>query len=323
MTTKRDYYEVLGVDRSASQDEIKSAYRKLARKYHPDVNKSPDAHERFSEVQDAYAVLSDEDKRKAYDRYGHAGAEGVFGGGGPGGGTYTWSNVAGTSEGGFSEADVGSIFEEIFGAEPGRARSYKSSGFGGFGASARARSKKPRPKDIEHAITVDFMTALKGGAQDIRVTRGGSSQTIEVTIPKGTASGSKLRVRSAGAPGSGGSKPGDLILTINIGSHPLFRRDGSSVMIDLPLTIVEATLGAEVTVPTPWGSVELKVPPGSSSGTRLRVKGHGVRPEKGGPGDFYAVVKIVPPIALDEEERRTLERLGKKLPSPRVGPEWR
>jgi len=324
MPTGEDYYKALGVEKGASQDEIKAAYRTLARKLHPDVNKDPDAQKRFTKVQEAYDVLGDEEKRRVYDQVGHAGFAGGFPrsgagqGAGPRAGTYTWTNVGGPgSEPGFDPEDVGSIFEEIFGA-------------GGFGPrgrtrahSARQRSRAARGADVETDFTVPFDVALKGGTQTVRIKRGGATQTIEVTIPKGAADGQRLRIRGAGQPSAGAGGPGDLLITLRIGPHPLYRRDGLDISIDLPLTIVEATLGATVTVPTPSGGVDLTVPPGTSSGARLRIKGRGVEAADGRKGDFYAVVKIVPPQNLSDDDKQALRDLGERLPSPRNKPEWK
>jgi len=348
MGAKRDYYEVLGVSRGASADELRAAHRKLARKFHPDVNKSPDAAAKFAEIQEAYDVLSDSEKRKVYDQFGHAGLSGEFaaqpggggwsGGGSPGESVYTWSNIGGRPSGGFggdfTPDDVSSIFEEIFGAQPGR----PGGGFGfgrgvgagrgsPFGAQARAKSRPRRGEDVEHPIHVDFRTAALGGTMTIKVDRGGSTQTIEVTIPKAVKDGQRLRVRGAGAPSANGAAAGDLILVVRVDPDPLFRRDPErplDLVLDLPLTIAEASLGATVNVPTleEGRMVELSVPPGTSSGQRLRIKGLGLRNEAGESGDLHAVAKIVAPKNLNQTDRKLLEELAKRLPDPRVGPEW-
>jgi len=328
MAKQRDYYEVLGVARTASDQEIKSAYRKLARELHPDINKAKDAAERFNEVQQAYEVLQDAEKRKAYDRYGHdapgfgfgAGPEGASGGGRRA--HYSWTNVGGESSEGrdFGDADFGSIFEEIFGAEGARAA---GGPFGkGFGSQAKARSKPSRGRDVTHDITVDFMTAALGGTETLRVQRGGTTQTIDVTIPRAIKDGSKLRIRGAGSPSAGGSTAGDLILTVHIGAHPVFKRNELDLMIDLPLTIAEATLGTTVSVPTLTGKAELTVPAGTNSGQRLRLRGQGLRAESGETGDFLATIKIVTPTGLSEADQQALRSIGQKQPSPRVGPGW-
>lgn len=320
-SSQRDYYEVLGVKSSATADEIRAAYRKLVRELHPDVNKAPDAAAKFNEVQQAYDVLSDEEKRRAYDRYGTGGPTNPFasGMGGPGGkrGTYTWTNVGapGAPGGsGFGDSDVASVFEEIFGRAGG--------GAGPFGGQARARSRPTRGRDIQQDISIDFMLAVRGGTQSLRVRRGGATQTIEVTIPAGTAEGAKLRMRGAGAPSPNGGPPGDLILLVHIEPHPWFRRDGRDVLIDLPLSISEATLGATISVPTLSGRAEVTVPAGSSSGQRLRLRGQGLTSDDGQTGDLYVVIKIVPPKDLSEAEKSALRAIGEKRPSPRAGPAW-
>ena len=271
--SKRDWYSVLGVERSASADEIKAAYRKLARKLHPDVNKSPDAQEKFSELQEAYETLSDPEKRKLYDRFGHAAESAGFGHagagrGGGGGAHYTWSNVAGGDP--FGDEDLGSVFESIFGA--------RGQGFGG-------RSRGParaRGGDVRHTITVDFETAAKGGERSLELSRGSDRKTISVKIPKAVVDGTKLRVRGEGSPGAAGGAPGDLIVTVHVSSHPTLRRgtgrtgeasDTLDLSTDLPISIADACLGAGVPVRTLEGEVTVTVPPGTSSGARLRLTG--------------------------------------------------
>jgi len=338
MPSKSDYYDILGVSRSASEDDIKRAYRKLAREYHPDVNKGEDAAKKFAEISEAYEVLSDAEKRSRYDRFGHAYAGTAGPGPGQGGrpgGTYTWSNVGGSGGGmpGFDQDDIGSIFEEVFGVG---GRSPGGSPFGGrTRGGARARSRPMRGEDITTDLHITFMTAVRGGNESVRVQRGGSTQTIDITVPPGIEDGKKLRVRGAGHPARGAGTTGtagDLIATVHIGKHPHFRRDSGKpldVLIDLPLTIAEATLGTTVNVPLLKGSVDLTVPPGSQSGQRLRVRGHGIcdttkASKKGGTpptGDFYAVIKIVTPAPgdLTQPDRQLIEELGERLPSPRTG----
>lgn len=339
MPTKRDYYEVLGLSRNASEEDIKRAYRKLAREYHPDVNKGEDAAKKFAEISEAYEVLSDSEKRAKYDKFGHAfagydAAGGGYSGARPGG-TYTWSNVGGNGGGvpGFDPDDMGSIFEEVFGVGGGRTG---GSPFGGATrGGARARSRPMRGEDITTDLNITFMTAVKGGKESVRVQRGGSIQTIDITIPPGIEDGKKLRVRGAGHPARGGATTGvagDLIVTVHVGNHPYFRRDPNKpldILIDLPLTIVEATLGTTVNVPLLKGSVDLTVPPGCTSGQRLRIRGHGIcdttKAAKRGKapltGDFYAVIKIVTPKPdeLSPADRKMLEEISARLPHPRSG----
>ncbi len=331
----RDYYETLGVKPAASAEEIRSAYRRLVRELHPDINKAPDAAARFNEVQQAYDILSDPEKRRAYDRFGAGGQTNPFAGGMGGGpgrkGTYSWTNVGarGGTESGFGgggveggDFDAASIFEEIFGRGARGA-----AGVGGgdpFGGHARARSRPTRGKDITQDHSIDFMLAVRGGIQTLRIRRGGVTQTMEVTIPMGVAEGAKLRMRGAGSPSSSGGPPGDLILVIRIEPHPWFRREGRDILLDLPLSITEATLGATAAVPTLSGRAEVTVPPGTTSGQRLRLRGQGVRTDDEVTGDLYVCVRIVPPHVgeLGPEDRAALEALARRLPSPRTGPPW-
>ncbi|MHC4107994.1 MAG: DnaJ C-terminal domain-containing protein [Planctomycetota bacterium] len=341
MPGSKDYYELLEVKRDASAEEIRRAYRRLARTYHPDVNKSPDAATRFSAIQEAYDVLSDAEKRKAYDRFGHAGVgvgagPGGFAAGAPGGG-WTWSQVGpGGQGGGFGGSDFASVIEEMFGGRAG-------SPFGPSPPRGAGPGRPPsrRGQEVAQALTVSFLTAARGGQERIRLTsgtsgggggRGGVEQAIHVKIPPGIESGAKLRLKGKGAPAPGtpapgmpdaaGGGPGDLILTVRVGEHPYFRREGLDLLIDVPLTLAEAALGATVTVPLLAGTVEIKVPRGTASGRRLRVKGKGIADAKGSRGDFYAVVQIVPPEALNDRARRLLGDLAPELKNPRDSAPW-
>lgn len=318
MAGSPDHYEVLKVPRGASADEIKSAYRKLARELHPDVNKAPDAAKKFAQVQEAYDLLSDPKKREHYDRFGadEPGFAGS-GGGGPRRGTYTWTNVAGRPGAASADADefdAGSIFEEIFG---GRSDPFG----GGFGGGAKPRGRATRGKDTEHEIVLEFMEAVRGGTKPIRARRGSETQTIELKIPAGVAEGTKLRMRGAGQPGTGAAPPGDLIVTVRIAPHGLFRREGLDVVVELPLTITEATLGATISVPTLSGRAELTIPAGTSSGQRLRMKGQGIRTESA-TGDLLVVAKIVAPRDLSDADRQSLREMGQRIPNPRKGAGW-
>lgn len=313
----RDYYDILGVRRDASPDDIKSAYRSLARKWHPDVNADAEASSRFAEITEAYDVLSDQSKRTSYDKFGRAGSAGA----GPSGASYTWSNVGGGGPGGAGgfgadDFDLGSIFEDMFGARQGP--------FGGASRGrARARARPARGADLQREIDVPFLDAARGGVRSLRVRRGDAMQTIEVTIPPGTKDGAKLRVRAAGArPDRAGAESGDLILTVRVTPHDLFRREGEDLIVDLPLTIAEAVLGAAINVPTLTGSVDVTVPPGTDSGTRLRLRGQGLERPGGGRGDLLASVRIVTPKGLGPSDRSAIDAVGSKQPNPRTGPSW-
>ncbi len=326
MAQNRDFYEVLGVSRGASADDIRSAYRRLARKFHPDVNKDPEAATRFAEVTEAYDVLSDEKKRKEYDRYGHvAGAGASAGGGGwrgaagPGGAkTYTWTSAGGPE----MDADFADVFAQMFGGAGARSP-FGSGGFGG-GRSAGSAAAPARGRDVHHAITISFMSAALGGKETLRHEAAGSEETIEVTIPPGVDSGSKLRIKGKGQPGQFGGERGDLILTLQVGAHPYFRRDGLDALIDVPLSIAEATFGTRTSVPLLQGTVELTVPPGTSSGQKLRIRGKGIKDAKGRLGDFYAVAQVVAPslASLSPESQEKLREIAQELKNPRSGPPW-
>lgn len=329
----RDYYEVLGVGRGASTDEIRSAYRKLARKFHPDVNKAPDAAKKFAEVQEAYDVLSDAEKRKAYDRFGHAGV----GVGPAGAGAAGWGGVGGagprgrtvwTSSRGTGAEDLSDIFEEIFGHRRAGAGPRAGASPFGFGVGREAGTRTApaeRGQDREHTITITFMTAALGGTEQLRFTVDGTSSTLNVKIPPGVDSGAKLRIKGKGQPSPFGGPAGDLILTIEVGKHPYFRREGLDLLVDVPITIAEAVLGTTVEVPLLGGatdaarSITIKVPPGASSGQKLRVRGKGLRDAKGTTGDYFAVILIVAPKAgdLSENGRKMVAELALELKNPR------
>ncbi len=328
----RDFYSILGVARGATQDEIKKAYRKLARQYHPDVNKAKDAPEKFNEVQQAYDILSDDAKRKQYDQFGRV-TEGTGvrgGGGGDRSAHYTWSSVGGPGGVDVDAEDLGAMFDAFFG---GRAGGFGDGPFAGARGGRRSRASRvepEQPRGIEHDLDVDFMTAARGGVEQLRIVTDRKTKAIDVTIPKGIRDGAKLRVKGA-ADGGNRRAGGDLILNIRVGPHPLFRRadperDGGThldLYLLLPLSISEATLGATVPVPTLDPTVDLTVPPGTPSGIKLRLKGRGID-DGTTKGDLYAVVRIVPPDGrvLTETERDALVRIGSRVAGLRSGPEW-
>ncbi len=315
----KNFYDILGVSRGASDDEIKAAYRRLARKLHPDVNKAPDAQARFTEVQEAYDVLSDPEKRRLYDRTGRVGvgAAGVAGAAtGPGGGGVHHGFTVDFED----LDDLGSVFDSFFG---GRA---------GFSTqSRRTRPHRPprRGNDLRQTVHVRLEDIAHGTT--LRTTTP-SGDHVEVKIPAGCADRTTLRLKGRGAPSpSPGGPNGDLLIAVHVEPHPLFTRGrpnepdpkSADLSITLPVTIAEATLGATVDVPTLEGPVRLTIPPGTSSGRRLRLKGRGLPGKGGARGDLYTLIRIVPPdpASLDEDERRTLERLGGRQPSPRAAME--
>ncbi|MFT9848621.1 molecular chaperone DnaJ [Aneurinibacillus sp. REN35] len=344
--SKRDYYEVLGVEKSASEDEIKKAYRKLARKYHPDVNKEPDAEAKFKEVKEAYDVLSDSQKRASYDRFGHAGAEqGGFGGG------------AGDF-GGF-----GDIFDMF------------------FGGGGRGNPNAPRQgDDLQYTMQIDFKEAVFGKEMDIEIpkeatcskcdgsgaepgskvetchTCGGAGQQevvqntpfgrvvnrrvcptckgsgqfvsvkcskchgsgkesvrrkIHIKIPAGVDDGARMRINGEGELGANGGPPGDLYVVFRVKSHEFFERDGNDIFCKVPITFAQAALGDEIEVPTIDGKVKLKVPAGTQTGTKFRLRGHGVPYlNRSGKGDQHVKVVVVTPTKLNDRQKELLRELA-------------
>lgn len=301
-TAPRDYYEVLGLSKTASQDEIKKAYRRLARKYHPDLHpgeKKPDMEKKFKELNEAYEVLSDETKRKKYDKYGFKWQEAEAyeqarreAGGGPAGG---WQTVYTEGEG----ADFSDLFEHLF----GRGARREGPSFRGFA----------RPgADLEANVQLSLREVLHGASRTLTLTdEQGRPRTLEVRIPKGVQDGERVRVKGKGAPGQGGGPPGDLYLRIHFARHPVFRPHGADVFVTLPIWPWEAALGTEVMVPTLMGPVRLKIPPGSQSRQKLRLKGKGLPNRSGSHGDQFVVLDIVMPSRISPEEKHLYEQLGK------------
>ncbi|MBR2795082.1 MAG: molecular chaperone DnaJ [Solobacterium sp.] len=355
MAEKRDYYEVLGLAKGASEDEIKKAYRKLAKKYHPDVNKAPDAEAKFKEINEAYEVLSDPQKRQTYDQFGFAGMDGAQGFGGFGGAGFE---------------DFGDIFSSFFGGD-----------MGGYGRSSYSRSNTGpiRGDDRLMRMDVDFMEACFGGKKTIRVQydetcsacRGSGAASpsdietcptckgrgtvlttqrtilgvmqsqsacpdcrgtgkkirkvcprcagrgyerknteVEVTIPAGINTGQRLRIPGKGERGANGGPNGDLYLEIRVLPHERFIRDGKNILLEIPVTAVDATIGTTVDVPTIKGEVTMKIPAGTQEGTQLRLKGVGVPDSRGGkPGDQLCTVRIKIDKKLTAKERQLYEQL--------------
>ncbi len=318
---KRDYYDVLGVAKNASADHIRSAYRKLARKYHPDVNKAGDAASKFKEATEAYEVLSDSEKRAKYDQFGHAGPGMPFGAGqAPGGArTYTWTGRPGEGFGG----PGGVNFEEIFGGGQGFAGMSLDEILESLGGAARRGRRgrgRPQPQDVEYEVTLDFMQAVQGATLSLRVQgANGQEETINVKIPAGVDEGSKVRVRGKGAAG------GDLYLVTHIRTHPYFRREGGDIYVDLPIGITEAALGAKVDVPTLEGMTTLTVPPGSSSGRKLRLREKGIATAgSAARGDQYVVLKVVVPPSVSPKAGELLKEFDRAQPfDPRANVPWK
>jgi molecular chaperone DnaJ len=352
---QRDYYEILGVPRSASLEDLKGAFRRLARQYHPDVNKSPDAEEQFKEINEAYAILSDPDKRAAYDRFGHAGVRGM-------GGAPDFTTV---------DFDFGDILGEIF-------------GFGGMGrGSRRTRNAPRRGRDLEYYLDLNFEEAVFGATKEVEVSRdevcstcsgsgaepgtsasrcatcGGRgevrqsisglpivqvvtcptcqgrgevisapchtcqgrglerrSRRIVVNVPPGVDTGTQIRYAGEGQPGTNGGPNGNLFVITRVKQHKYFRRRENDILLDLDINVAQAALGAEVEIPTVDGPVKLKIPSGTQPGKVLRVRGKGVpRLQGSGRGDQLVVVNIEVPSHLTNEQRNLFEQLAKSLGS--------
>ena len=359
---KRDYYEVLGINKGASADEIKKAYKKMARKYHPDLNPGDkSAEEKFKEVNEAYEVLSDPDKKARYDQYGHAGVDPNFGAGGFGGGGF---------DGSFDFGDLGDIFGSFFG--------------GGFGGGRRTNPNAPqRGESIRMSIAISFEEAAFGCEKEVTVERyetcdtchgngcapgtspevcpdchgtgtvqvrrqtpmgvfatsspcpkcGGKGRiihqpckdcrgsgllrkkkTIQASIPAGIDNGQTISIRGQGNAGKNGGPAGDLLITITVRPHELFRREGTSVLCEAPITFTQAVLGAELEIPTIDGKVKYTLPEGTQSGTTFRLKGKGIPSINGrGRGDQYVTVYIETPKNLNKEQKEALKKFAEAM----------
>ena len=294
----RDYYNALGISRDATADQIQQAFRTLARKYHPDVNKDPAAEDRFKEINEAYHVLSDPQTRKRYDRFGEdfrrvpddwdervgagAGRSTGFGGGGRSGPRVRY----GQGVGGAGRINIEDLFGDIF------------SGGGGFGPIPGA--------DQEAVLNLTVEEAYRGGRRQISL----DGRNYTVNIPAGVVDGQRIRLAGEGGRGSGDGPAGDLYLVVRIASHPHFRLDGRDIIVDLPVSPWEAALGASVAVRTPEGEAKVKVPAGSSTGRRLRLRGEGMPNPGGKPGDLYTEIKIMVPPKPSARERELFKQLA-------------
>ncbi len=324
-----DYYQVLGVSRGASGDEIQKAYRKLARKYHPDLN--PDdkaAQKKFKEVQHAYDVLSDEKKRKLFDQFGPAYEQMGQGGGGP-----QWSGqvppgfeqfeVGGNWPGGGGGGGVPPDLEELLRQFTGGGGGFD---FGGQTTRRRGRARRAEPgADVRHEVEIPFRTAVTGGEVSLRIRRGATSQVemLTVKIPPAIDDGQTIRLRGQGDASSSGGPAGDLLVTVRIAPHPSFRRDGLDLIVRVPVTLAEAALGGKVDVPTPHGTITLRVPPGTNSGTRLRAKGQGIKKSDSSVGDLYAEIVIAIPKQFDSQSEELIRQLDARLGhNPRAELQW-
>ena len=309
MAQPRDFYEILGVSRTATQDEIQQAYRKLARAHHPDVNHDPAAEDRFKDVSEAYDVLSDPDTRRRYDAFGpdfrrvpdgvdpgtwnrarSAGARGA--GAGPGRRAAGPAGDTGFTTGSGENIDLDDLLGGLFGGRAGR----------GWGPIPGA--------DQEAVVELTVEEAYHGTRRSVTLEGGGQTRSLEVTIPAGVTSGQRIRLAGQGARGADGAAAGDLYLIVRIARHPRYRVEGRDLHVELPLSPWEAALGTTAAVDTPDGEAKVKVPAGTSSGRRLRLRGRGLPNPRGTPGDLLAEVKIMVPGKLSREERRLFTELA-------------
>jgi curved DNA-binding protein len=306
MAPARDFYADLGVSRTASQDEIQRAYRRLARKYHPDVNRSPDAEERFKDASEAYSVLSDPEQRRRYDAFGadfrrvpeDVDPETWARAGAGAGRTYTGAGAGGGTGGGFGGIGFEDLFGDVFAGRGGRGARYG----GGWGPMPGA--------DQEAQVELSVEDAYRGTRRRLSVSAPGGARTVEVNIPAGVTDGQRIRLAGQGGRGVDGGPPGDLYLVVSIRPDHRYRVEGRDVHVRLPVAPWEAALGTTVPLRTPGGDAKVKVPPASSSGRRLRLRGRGLPNPRGPAGDLFAEVQIVVPPRLTDEERRAFERIA-------------
>jgi curved DNA-binding protein len=321
----RDFYQVLGVPRNASAEEIQRAYRRLARRNHPDVNKDPGAEERFKEITEAYDTLSNPEHRARYDRYGpswrqmpedfdptggrarsaggrSAGGRSADGRAGPYGGFGGADFEGGFGPGGI---DLDDLFGSLFGE--------RGNGRGGFGRGP------VRGADTEAEITISVEEAYTGGTRRVTLASPAGPRSYKVTIPPGVTDGQRIRLAGQGSSGLDGGPAGDLYLVVQLAPDPRYRVTGRDISVDLPISPWEGALGATVPVDTPGGPTGVRVPPGTSTGRRLRLAGRGLPNPRGAPGDLYAEVRVMVPSILSRQERKLFRELAKSSTfDPRV-----
>jgi curved DNA-binding protein len=313
MADRQDYYDVLGVGRDAGADEIQKAYRKLARTYHPDVNKDPGAEHRFKEISEAYDVLSDPETRQRYDAFGHdfrQVPEGVD--------PQTWARAQSQARAGAGRAGAGpggpgqGFREEWFTSGPGgEGVDIDDLLEGLFGGRGRGRSWGPiRGADQEAELVLTVEDAYRGGRRSISLSGPDGPRTYDVNIPAGVTDGQRIRLAGQGGQGTGEAPSGDLYLVVRMAPHPRYRVEGRDLHVELPITPWEAALGGNVAVDTPDGDAKVRVPAGTSSGRRLRLRRRGMPNPRGEPGDLYAEARIMVPSSLSDEERQAFEDLA-------------
>lgn len=299
----KDHYSVLGVPRTAKPDDIQRAYRKLARKYHPDVNREPDAADKFKEIGEAYDVLSDPEDRARYDRLGADFRQYAGSGAGPEGGGTRWGSAGPRPDprpgrGGYGNVNVnmgGDVdWEDL------------------LGGWIRQQAAGPaQGADHEAELRLTLEEAIRGGRRTVRMAQpDGDTRNYEVDVPPGVLDGQRIRLTGEGAAGREGGPPGDLFLTVRIQPHARYRLEGRDIHFDLPVTPSEAALGAKIKVNAPAGPVTITVPEGSSSGRRLRLRGQGMPDPRGQPGNLYAEIRVMVPPRLSSKERKLYEQLA-------------
>ncbi|MCB9477202.1 MAG: J domain-containing protein [Deltaproteobacteria bacterium] len=304
---KRDYYDVLGVAKNADDKQIKSAYRKLARKYHPDFNKDDaEAEKNFKEVSEAYAVLSNKEARQKYDQFGHEQGPGHAGFDFSG---FDFQNAQGNFRGfgqSFSGSGLHDILNDLFGG----------GGFGGGGARGFGGGR-PRPvqgQTVTAEMHLDLMDVLHGAKKTVTLDGPGGPQRVSFTVPVGLKDGGKIRLRGKGLPGPGGGPAGDLIIHAHVRPHGQFAREGENLKTTVGVSIAEAVLGAKVPVQTPFGTTTISLPPGTQGGQTLRIAGKGVPRKSGKAGDLLVTVKIVVPKDVDEKSRELIKQFDLRNP---------
>ena len=307
----KDYYKILGVPKTANAEEIKKAYRKLARQYHPDINRKPEAEKRFKEINEANEVLSDPDKRSRYDQVGPDWARFAGGGAPPSG--FRWT-VNGRP-GGLGADDLGDFsdfFRTLFG---------QGGGLGAedlFGTRSGRRARAAAGADLEAEIEITLLDAFKGADRQVEVSdTSGRTRKLTVRIPAGVRDGQRIRLGGQGGPGEGGGPAGDLYLRVRTRPHPLFARDGDDLRMELPVALHEALLGAEVTVPTLKGRVSLRIPAETQNGRTIRLAGQGMPRAAGGSGDLFVTVRVALPTKLDDDEKECIRKIGARQDDPR------
>jgi molecular chaperone DnaJ len=299
----KDFYAILGVPKDVSDADLKKTYRKLARQFHPDSNPGDaKAEAKFKEISEAHSVLSDPELRREYDQVRAMGSGARFSAGGRPGQPGGFEDVFGGMFGGGATRSqrAGAGFDDLFGGMFGQS----TGGFAGFGGPTRGR-------DLVTGVTLDFVTAIQGDTVKLEQADG---RTINVKIPQGVSDGQKIRLKGKGEPSQDGGQPGDLVLTVTVRKHPVFEREGLNLRVDVPVTFVEAVLGATIEVPTLGGDpVKLRVAPGTPSGRVLRVKGRGATTPKG-VGDLLATVQVAVPSHVPADAQANLEAFAKAMP---------